>query len=231
MESWGERRRPAIVRRVERPFWEEKWALGQTNFHEGAPNALLVRHAARLEGRERVYVPLCGKTRDLAFLRDRGHTVFGTEIVPQAVAQLFDEHGATASVDDVAPFRRHAADRLTVLEGDAFALDPSHLGGPVDAIFDRAALVAVAPETRIAYVTSLTRVLRPGGVALLVAFDYDQNKVSGPPWAVSPSVVSSLFGADYDAELLEEHTAAPSPKFKAEGVDVIERLYALTKRG
>ncbi len=220
---------------MERAFWEERWASGQTAFHEGAPNALLVQHADRLRvgpggSPGRVYVPLCGKTRDLAFLRARGHEVLGTEIVPAAIAQLFAEHGAAGEehlVEAASPFRRHSVGGLTVLEGDAFALEPGHLGGPVDAIFDRAALVAVAPETRGLYVASLTRVLRPGGVLLLVTFDYDQTKVSGPPWAVSNAQVEALFGASYEVTLLEDRAGTGNARFA--GAEPRERLFALTR--
>lgn len=215
---------------VDRTFWEERWNLGQIGFHEGAPNDLLRRHVGAL-GAGRVYVPLCGKTRDLHYLRDQGFEVTGVELVSSAIAQLFAELGPEAPVvDALPPFRRHRAGGLTVLEGDAFALTPAHLGGEVDAVFDRAALVAVDPSTREAYVARLAAALRPGGRVLLVTFDYDQAKLPGPPWAVSPEVVRALCEGAFEVELLEERRAAVSPKFAAAGAEVWERLFLLQKR-
>lgn len=215
---------------MERSFWEERWNLGQTGFHEGAPNELLRRHVGAL-GAGRVYVPLCGKSNDLSYLRDHGFDVTGVEVVPSAIAQLFAELGPEPPrVDEVPPFRRHSGAGLTVLEGDAFALTSAHLGGEVDAVFDRAALVAVDPSTREAYVARLAAVLRPGGRVLLVSFDYDQAKLSGPPWAVSSEVVHALCDAAFEVELLEERLAAVSPKFAAAGAEVWERLFLLQKR-
>jgi len=217
---------------MERHFWESRWSERQIGFHEGAPNALLVAQAARLEGCTRVYVPLCGKAVDLSYLQSRGHEVFGTEIVRTAIDELFEALGGPAEVTPVPPFVRHVGAGVTVLEGDAFALEPAHLGGAVDAVYDRAALVAVDPKTREAYVASLTRVLRPGGRVLLVAFEYPQELVPGPPWSVPTSEVHALFGAAYTIELVDERRGTVSPRFSAAGVkELVERAYLLVKRG
>ncbi len=155
----------------------------------------------------------------------------GSELVGTAIAELFADNGLSDAVDEVGPFRRHRGERLLVLEGDAFAVQPEHLGGPVDAVYDRAALVALHPQTRESYVASLVRVLAPGATVLLVTFDYDQSKLDGPPWAVTSEAVHTLYSA-FDVKLLEEREASAGPKFAAAGVSALhERLYALTLRG
>lgn len=216
---------------MERTFWEERWNLGQTGFHEQAANDLLQRHVGALGG-GRAYVPFCGKSHVLTFLRDHGFAVYGTEIVPSAIAQLFAEltPGATHHVEPLPPFLRHTGGGLTVLEGDAFALTPEHLGGLVDAVFDRAALVAVSPETRPAYVAAIANVLRPGGKMMLVAFDYDQASRPGPPWAVSPAVVRELFEGAFTVALVEERPAALRVGSAAAGSEIAERLYLMERR-
>lgn len=212
-------------------LWAERWKARQIGFHEGAPNALLVAHASRLEGCTRVYVPLCGKALDLPFLQSRGHDVVGTEIVRTAIDELFGALEVPPEVSSVPPFVRHAAKGLTVLEGDAFALEPGHLGGLVDAVYDRAALVAVDPSTREAYVASLARVLRPGGRLLLIGFEYPQALIGGPPWSVSTADVEALFGATFTVELLEERAGNVNPRLRSAGVtEVWERAYLLVKR-
>lgn len=216
---------------MEEKFWQERWAADQTGFHEGAPNALLAAHASALEGYTRVYVPLCGMAVDLGFLQSRGHVVFGTEIVRSAIDRLFARTGASTTTERIGPYLKHRGGGLEVLEGDAFALEPAHLGGQVDAIYDRAALVALDPKTREAYVRSFTRVLRAGGRVLLVAFDYPQEKIDGPPWAVSDGAVHALFDATFDVTLLETRSSSAGPKFRAVGIDALEeRAYLLTKR-
>lgn len=232
----GKRERlSGTIVQVDPKFWEERWAQRQIGFHEGAPNSLLAKHVALLDGCRRVYVPLCGKAVDVSFLRSRGHDVSGSELVGTAISELFAENGLVDAVDEAAPFRRHRAERLLVLEGDAFAVEPAHLEGPVDAVYDRAALVALDPKTRERYVASLVRVLAPGATVLLVTFDYDQSKLDGPPWAVTDDAVETLYGSAFDVELVEEREASAGPKFAAAGVTSLrERLYALrslTPRG
>lgn len=156
----------------------------------------------------------------------------GSELVGTAIAELFADNGLLDAVDEIGPFRRHRAERLLVLEGDAFVVQPEHLGGRVDAVYDRAALVALDPKTREAYVASLLRVLAPGATVLLVTFDYDQSKLDGPPWAVPEAAVHTLYGSAFDVKRLEEREASAGPKFAAAGVaNVRERLYVLTLRG
>jgi hypothetical protein len=72
--------------------------LGQIGFHEGAPNAFLQEHVAKLGASRQVLVPLCGKSEDLAFLAARGHAVVGVELVEDAVRAFFSEHGLTPAV-------------------------------------------------------------------------------------------------------------------------------------
>lgn len=212
-------------------FWKERWRARQLGFHEGVTNGLLERHISRIDGCRRVYVPLCGKAVDLAFLRERGHQVFGSEIVRSAVLELFTDLGEEAEETQVGPFRRHAGRDLTVLEGDAFLLRAEHLGGEVDAIYDRAALVALDPPTRGAYVDALTRVLRASGVLFLVALEYPQDRVKGPPWSVSNDDVHALFADRFAIELLEAAPALGGPKFANAGVgELIERAFLLRKK-
>jgi thiopurine S-methyltransferase len=225
---------------METSFWVDRWRTGQTGFHQGAPNDLLVAHHDRIASARRVYVPLCGKAVDLVWLRRRGHDVVGTELVQEAVAQFFADNALVPVTTPRGAFIHHhvaaatGQGRLDLLQGDALAIDDdvlSAVGGPVDAIYDRAALVALHPSQREAYVRSLRRVLVPGGRMLLVAFSYDQSKLDGPPWSVDDALVAALLGAHFDIETLAVRTEELGPKFVAAGVTALhERCVLLTHR-
>jgi len=218
---------------MERAFWEERWQQRQIGFHEGRPNVLLQRHISRIAQCKRVYAPLCGKSVDLVFLRACGHTVIGSELVRPAILELFSDLEETASETALGPFVKHASlsGDLTILEGDALALGPEHTDGEVDAIYDRAALVALDPPSRATYVEALLRVLRPEGLVFLVTFEYPQDKVKGPPWSVSLADVHALYSECFAIELLEEGPSTGGPKFAAAGVtDLTERAFLLRKR-
>ncbi len=54
--------------------WKEAWAVGSTGFHEGRPNAFLMKYINVLTlGRPSVsvFVPLCGKAVDMRWLYDQ----------------------------------------------------------------------------------------------------------------------------------------------------------------
>ena len=63
-------------------FWHERWASNQLGFHQTEVNAHLRTHWSELdvEPTAPVFVPLCGKSLDLLWLRDQGFRVSGIEI-------------------------------------------------------------------------------------------------------------------------------------------------------
>lgn len=67
---------------MEPGFWQARWETKQIGFHEGKPNAYLVRHLPRLglAPGARIFLPLCGKTRDIAYLLGQGFAVAGAEL-------------------------------------------------------------------------------------------------------------------------------------------------------
>ena len=69
--------------------------------------------------------------------------------------------------------------------------------------YDRAALIALAPEVRGRYVEVLRSLLPDGGKVLLVAFVYDQSKMAGPPFSLPEGDVRGLFEGRADLTLLE----------------------------
>lgn len=218
---------------MQHAFWDDRWAQGLIGFHRPGPNDLLVMHADRLTGRPRVYVPLCGKSVDLVWLRDRGHDVVGSEFVGSAIAAFFSEQlpAVTPTSTRVNELALHEAAGLRIVQGDALKVDTFATGGRVDAIWDRAALVAVDPQDRAAYVDALWRVLAPGGLILLVTFAYDQEKLPGPPWSVSHDDVEALFGERFRIERVVTRDEPLGPKFVEAGVSSLtESLYALQKR-
>lgn len=194
-------------------FWRARWQERKIGFHEGKPNGFLARHVAHLAGAKRVFVPLCGKTEDLAYLAAQGHEVVGVELVEDPVQEFFAEHAITPSVEG----NIYRAGAITIICGDFFATDV----GPVDAIYDRAALVALPPEMRPRYVQHLPVVPR----ILLVTVEYPEGAMSGPPFSVPEAEVRSLY-ADSRVELVDEGV---DPRGRLDG-KLLERCYRITAR-
>ena len=204
-------------------YWAARWKQGRIGFHEQKPNAFLERHVDRLGTSRRVLVPLCGKTEDMAFLASRGHEVVGIEAVEDAVVAFFTEHGLEHSVRDGA-VRACSAERVTILAGDVFACTSAEVGR-VDALYDRAALVALPPDARQRYVTHLRALLTHDAPGLVVTFEYDETRAAGPPFSVREAEIRELFHGAKVTPLGE--APANTPRFREAGVDAIERCFAI----
>lgn len=165
-------------------FWHSRWAADQIGFHEGSPNAHLVSHVAQLGASRRVLVPLCGKSEDLVFLADRGHQVVGVELVESAVQAFFAEHGVRPLISEQGSLTRYTAEDITLFVGDFFATTPALLG-PVDALYDRAAIIALPAPMRSAYTKHVRSLLPAGAPGFTITVEYPQDQLSGPPFSVS----------------------------------------------
>jgi thiopurine S-methyltransferase len=209
---------------VEADFWKQRWAEGKIAFHQGVANEYLVEHGSRLTGR--VLVPLCGKTEDLAYLASRGHEVIGVELVEEAVAAFFREHGITPTVDEPWSESTHRAYHhggITVIAGDWFSVTREMVGA-IDSVYDRAALVAMPPEMRVAYVAQLQTLVDRGTHGLLVTVAYDQGNFAGPPFSVEDDEVRAHFS---NVEQLTE-TSTPGGRLGDANIGAVERSYAVT---
>jgi len=183
-------------------FWHRKWENNEIAFHEGEANPLLVQYfkALSLAEGSRVFIPLCGKTRDIAWLLSRGYRVAGAELSEIAVGQLFAELGVEPKVSEVEKVRHYAAENIDLFMGDIFHLSGSLLG-PVDAVYDRAALVALPEEMRNRYTSHLMEITGRAP-QLLICYVYDQSLMDGPPFSVSNEEVHRHYGDRYDLTLI-----------------------------
>lgn len=200
-------------------FWQERWRTGQTGFHQTTVDRNLKRHWPMLNlGRgSRVLVPLCGKSLDMIWLRDQGHSVVGVELSAAALEAFCLENGVTARRRVQGSFDIYEAANLHLFRGDFFALTCALLGD-IAAVYDRAALIAWPPEMRPAYVGHLSALLSAGTQMLLNVLEYPQSQMPGPPFSVTGDEVRALY----------------SPKFRIQEIarqDVLGAEHRLRTRG
>jgi thiopurine S-methyltransferase len=183
---------------METEFWHRKWQRNEIGFHNAAAHPLLVAHfgALSLQKGSRVFLPLCGKTRDIHWLLANGYRVAGAELSAIAVDQLFAELGAVPEVAEIGGMRRYSADGIDIFAGDIFALNGDMLG-PVDAVYDRAALVALPADMRGRYAAHLGEITGRAP-QLLISFDYDQSLLDGPPFSVPGDEIAGLYRDAYE---------------------------------
>lgn len=187
---------------MEPDFWLERWSQRQIGFHLGVVHPLLRHYLPHLDppSDAPLFLPLCGKTVDIHYLLSLKHPVIGVELSEKAVGELFDELGVQPAIDDWQGGRRWRSGSLTVFQGDFFELGRADVG-PVGAVYDRAALVALPPAMRESYARHLTRITDKAP-QLLITFEYDQTRMEGPPFSVEASEIQHLYGDDYGIETL-----------------------------
>ncbi len=218
---------------MKKDFWLERWERGETGFHQNAINPYLRRywqglHVAR--GGE-VFVPLCGKSLDMVWLRQQGFFVLGVELSPIAVQAFFKEQGQTPERASGEKFDNYVADGICLSCGDFFDLRKEDLA-QVGAVYDRASLVALPPQMRERYARHLASILPSGTQILLITFDYPQAEMPGPPFAVSESEVEALYREYAGIRLLsQQDVLAQNPRFQQRGVSRMrESIFLLTLR-
>ena len=179
-------------------FWHRKWARNEIGFHNADAHPLLVAYfgAPALPKGGRVFLPLCGKTRDIHWLLANGYRVAGAELSTIAVEQLFAELGVTPEAAEIGGMRRYSADGIDIFAGDIFALSRAVLD-PVDATYDRAALVALPEEMRGRYAAHLADITARAP-QLLISFDYDQSLLDGPPFSVPGDDIARIYHDAYE---------------------------------
>lgn len=184
-------------------YWHKKWDVQQIGFHQAAGNPLLKHHigALALEQGARIFLPLCGKTGDIGWLLSQGFHVCGAELSRKAIEQLFDELGVDPRITQIGPLTQFSTQKLDIFVGDIFDLTAATLG-PVNAVYDRAAYVALMPELRARY-TAHMPVLTDYAPHLLITFEYDPTTASGPPFSIDIADVTNRYGAIFDTKALE----------------------------
>lgn len=178
-------------------FWHNKWQTNQIGFHLSEANPLLVEHftSLHLPQSARVFLPLCGKTVDIAWLLAQGYQVAGAELSQIAIEDLFNSLHVTPTITSQGEILHYNAPNIDMFVGDIFKITPAMLG-KVDAIYDRAALVALPEAMRAQYSAHLVT-LTYAAPQLLICFVYDQALQAGPPFSVTAEEVKQHYQPHY----------------------------------
>lgn len=217
---------------MDREFWLRVWREGHIPFHLGVPAPPLVAHwpALALPAPSRVLVPLCGKSQDLLWLRERGHRVLGVELSPLAVQQFFDENALRPAVRDTPAGRHYEVERLEVIQGDVFALDARTIAG-CDAVYDRGGLIALPADLRRRYVEHVYAQLGAGCRGLLLTLEYRQAEMQGPPFSVDEHELHALLGAAFEIETLARaDVLAAHAEFRDKGLSSLQSAVCALRR-
>ncbi len=205
----------------ENNLWLERWKNRELGFNQEVVNPFMRKYfpSLGLDKGSRVLVPLCGKTIDISWLLSQGYEVIGVELSEQAIIELFEELGVEPSVSTLGELLVYSAENITIYVGDIFKVTDEMLG-KIDAIYDRAALVALTTELRVAYASHLRNITN-NAPQLLLCFEYNQSLMNKPPYSVDSGEVKRHYDQYYHIKVLCKEEIVGGFKGKLEAYDVL----------
>ena len=205
----------------ENSLWLQRWKNREIGFNQSEVNGFLVQYFQRLNLAvgSKVFVPLCGKTIDIVWLLQSGYEVVGVELSEIAVKELFEELGVEPHISKEGALLLYASENLRVYVGDIFNVTAQMLG-EINAIYDRAAMVALTKEVRVKYAQHL-REISHNAPQLLLCFEYEQSLMNRTPYSVEEDEVNRNYAEDYTIELLARESIVGGFKGKIPASDVV----------
>ena len=181
-------------------FWVKAWGESNIGFHQTDIHTALKKYWPDLDAGDSVLVPLCGKSRDLLWLEERGLDVIGVEFVKSAVIDFFRENDLdwTETVEYGHSCYRAHGRNLRIFVADFIQFADDYNGPPLHSLYDRAALVALPEDMRADYVTACEKLLTTSAQGLLVTMEYEPQAMEGPPFSVPCVEVERLWKGKLD---------------------------------
>ncbi|GAA6212104.1 thiopurine S-methyltransferase [Hyphomicrobiales bacterium 4NK60-0047b] len=179
-------------------FWHERWNNNEIPFHESEANKNLVNNLDKLQIKEksRIFIPLCGKTLDIGWLLSRRYKVVGAELSEFAINELFKQLEVKPIIKDTGSLKCYSAPNIDIFVGNIFELTIEDIG-LVDAIYDRGAYVALPKEIRSKYSQHMKDITK-NAPQLLIAYEYNQNLMKGPPFSIPPKELENNYNDAYE---------------------------------
>jgi thiopurine S-methyltransferase len=209
---------------VDKQHWLDRWQENRIGFHQGEVNRHLQAYLPgfSLPAGSCVFLPLCGKARDIAWIAEQGYEVIGIELSQLAVEAFFDEQGLEFERFDSDRFAIYEAERITLLQGDFFDLRNDDLGA-CSFVYDRASLIAMAEPDRPRYCEHMLSIIPAVSNMLLITMEYDQAQMQGPPFSVPRDEIYRYYDEAFSINLLESNDILDeTPRWRKAGPTTLE---------
>jgi len=222
-------------------FWHNRWQENRIGFNQSEMNPLLIKYwsALNVSAGSRVFVPLCGKSIDMVWLAAQGYDVVGVELVESAVQAFFAEqdiqpivhqHRENPNIKYYQGKLEDSGRTITLWVADIFALTSKDIGN-INAVYDKAALIALPANMRFAYNEQVRQLSidtnNQAASQLLLTLNYDQSKKDGPPFSINHEQVQQYYSEHYQiTELANE----PASIGSATELEVTEHVWLLSNK-
>jgi thiopurine S-methyltransferase len=207
-------------------FWKDRWEQKNIGFHQSGVEVFLKNYFPKLREGSSVFVPLCGKSKDMLFFLERGYEVVGVELSEIACQAFFDENHLKYVTEQLPHFTVYRGDKISIYCGDFFEFKPEWIFN-LGLVYDRGCLIALPSELRSRYAEKLHSILEKQALdykLFIIVLNYDQTLKKGPPFSVLPEEVLRL----YENKFKIERLASDSEMLGT--VPALEEVYILSPR-
>tara|TARA_R110002110_G_scaffold415800_1_gene656285 strand:- start:42688 stop:43344 length:657 start_codon:yes stop_codon:yes gene_type:complete len=218
---------------MDQAFWHEKWNSDNIPFNQKQPNPFMVKFFNRLNLKpgSTIFAPLCGKSVDLVWLAEQGFKVIGSELNYQACKDFYHENAIPFKEHKEKSFHFFSSENITLLAGDFFELS-NDIIGKIDAIYDRASLIALPSDTRLLYAEKIINLTNANTHLFLITIGYKQSQMQGPPFSVNETEVYQLYSQYFHIETVHNKRAKNIPlHLQAKGlIEANDLVFSLLKK-
>lgn len=188
---------------MEKEYWINKWRSNDIAFHDQNVNPDLITyiHALNLLPGDCIFIPLCGKTKDMIWLANEGFHVIGVELSEIACNEFFTEMNITPQITQKSKFIHYKHNNIELLCGDLFDLIKSDLP-IIQAVYDCKALIALPSNLRKKYVNHLVSCLGTK-IKILLLTSETNCKINPPPYSVDDEEIILLYGTCFNVKQLK----------------------------
>jgi thiopurine S-methyltransferase len=212
---------------MELQYWYKKWENEDIGFHNDRTNPVLLNFIEKFISYQNniessCLIPLCGKSKDLLFLKEFFKQITGVELVKKAIDDFFSENQLKANV-----FKdTYKYENLEIINHNIFDLPKSNKK-KFKYIYDRAAIIALPEKKRRSYVNSLKDLMDNTCTILMITIEYSSQSVVGPPFSVSKKEIQEYFKGFSIDEVHHEKLVSALSKFK--DIQITQKVYIINK--
>jgi methyl halide transferase len=191
--------------------WDENYEQGTDGWDLGGPTPVFQRLIlSRQLVPGRMIVLGAGRGYDAREFARHGFQITAVDFASQAVEEMHRLASPEASVE--------------ILQQDIFTL-PESFNNSFDYVLEYTCFCAIDPKRRAEYADVVTRLLKPNGMYIDLAFPLDGRK-GGPPFAVSASEILDLFQArGFKLISREKPAESVSRRRHAEELFIFQKLH------
>lgn len=162
--------------------WQKMWDDGQLDQSAEKVHPQLIQyHNLFLSAGNgnRVFVPMCGKTKDLLWLARKGAKVVGTEFAAYACQSFFKDNHVPFTVQDLdgmagKVYRSTDNDLdISIFQCDHYLVTSAMIGYDFDSVWDRGSFNSVPIRDQHKYINHMKSLLTKSATVLLAVVEYE----------------------------------------------------------